>query len=212
MHQPHVFTLPRIGEISRQALPHLIEGTIAPLALFYAGLHWFGLNAAITATLGFAYLAVAGRLLRGRPIPGMLLLSAILLTARSVLSLLTGSAFLYFLQPTLGGALLAIVFLGSALVKRPLAERLARDLVPLPDHVLGAAWVRTFFVRVTILWATTFAVNAGLSLWLLMTRSIGTFMIGRTAASWVLTVAAIAASTLAFLRTARANDLEVVWP
>lgn len=210
MHPVPVFTLPRLGDIARQAVPHVLEGTLIPLALFYAGFHLFGFTVAIIVTLSWAYLAVATRVLRRRPVPGVLLISALMLTARSAMGLLSGSAFLYFIQPAIGGALLAAAFGFSVLVRRPLAERLARDLVPLPDHVLRAPWIGGFFVRITLFWAGVFAANAALSVWLLTTSSVGAFVIGRTAASAGLTIVAIAASTLAFVRTARANDLAVV--
>lgn len=207
-----VFTLPRLGAIARQAAPHVFEATLIPLALFYAGYALFGFTVAVLATMGWAYAALARRFLTGRPIPGMLLISALLLTARTVVSLLTGSAFLYFLQPTLGGVLVALAFGASVFMGRPLCERLAAELVPLPDHVATAPWIRAFFARITVLWAATFALNAVASLWLLMDGSIGTFLIGRTAISTGLTLVAIAVSTVAFIRTARRNHLRVVRP
>ena len=49
----------------------------------------------------------------------MLLIGALLMTARTVIALMTGSVFLYFLQPTLGTFMVAGLFLVSA----PLGRR-----------------------------------------------------------------------------------------
>lgn len=210
MHTPTIFTLPRLGTVARRSVPQVIEATVVPVALMYAGLEISGLTLAVTAALLWAYAGIGARLVRGRPVPGLIMISAIMLTARSILAVGTGSAFLYFLQPALGTVLVALAFLASAMIRRPLAERLARDLVPLPDSLLQASWMRTFFVRITLLWAAVFAANAALSLWLLLTRSASTFVLGRSALSTLLTAAAIGVSTLVFVRMARRNDTLVV--
>jgi uncharacterized membrane protein len=114
--------------------------------------------------------------------------------------LATGSAFLYFLQPTLGTGLVAGVFIGSTLLGRPLAMRLAADFMPLPEALLAHDGVRRFFLRISLLWAGVFLANAGISLWLLVSQSLATFLWTRTVASLVLTAVAVAISTLAFRR------------
>ena len=49
----------------------------------------------------------------------------------------TGSAVVYFLQPTLGTMMVAMAFLASVPLRRPLAAKVATDLVPLPAGFLA---------------------------------------------------------------------------
>jgi uncharacterized membrane protein len=135
----------------------------------------------------------------------MLTLAIVGMTARTALALATGSAFLYFLQPTMGTGLVAGVFLGSVLLGRPLAQRLAADFLPLPEALLARPGVRHFFQRVSLLWAAVFLANAGISLWLLVSQSLATFLWTRTVASLALTGLAIAASTRWFRHCVRAT-------
>jgi uncharacterized membrane protein len=192
--------VPRLTALARHATPHLLEATLIPLALFYGGLQLFGLWGALVAALVWSYTSLLRRLVARRRVPGILLLGIIGLTARTALALVTGSAFLYFLQPTLGTGLVATVFIGSVVLGRPLAQRLAADFVPLPESLLAHDGVRRFFRRISLLWAGVFLANAGISLWLLVSQSLSTFLWTRTLVSIALTAGAVAISTLAFRR------------
>ena len=196
---PH-FPIPRLTALARHATPHILETTLIPLALFYGGLRLVGLWGALIAALLWSYSSLLRRLLMRRRVPGMLLLGIVGLTARTGLALATGSAFLYFLQPTLGTGLVATIFIGSTVLGRPLAMKLANDFMPLPESLLAHAGVRRFFHRISLLWAGVFLANAGISLWLLVSQSLATFLWTRTLASAVLTVGAVAISTWAFRR------------
>jgi hypothetical protein len=196
--------VPRLSALARHATPHLLEATLIPLALFYGGLQLLGLWAALLAALAWSYTSLLRRLVTRRRVPGMLMLGIVGLTARTALALATGSAFLYFLQPTVGTGLVAAVFLGSVMLGRPLALRLAADFMPLPEALLAHHGVRRFFLRVSLLWAAVFLANAGISLWLLVSQSLATFLWSRTVASLTLTGLAIAISTYWFRRCVRA--------
>lgn len=198
VHSP--LAIPRITALARHAAPHVLEATLIPLALFYGGLQLMGLWGALLAALIWSYTSLLRRLITRRRVPGMLVLGIVGLTARTALALITGSAFLYFLQPTLGTGLVASVFIGSALLGRPLAMRLAVDIMPLPEALLAHDRVRRFFLRISLLWAGVFLANAGISLWLLVSQSLATFLWTRTVASLVLTAGAVAISTWAFRR------------
>jgi intracellular septation protein A len=192
--------IPRLAALARYATPHLLEATLIPLGLFYGGLRLLGLWGALLAALVWSYTSLLRRLVTRRRVPGMLMLGIVGLTARTALALVTGSAFLYFLQPTVGTGLVASVFLGSVLLGRPLALRLAADFMPLPEALLAHAGVRRFFLRVSLLWAAVFLANAGISLWLLVSQSLATFLWTRTVASVSLTCLAVAISVYWFRR------------
>jgi intracellular septation protein A len=199
------FPIPRLAALARYATPHLLEATLIPLGLFYGGLQLLGLWGALLAALLWSYTSLLRRLVTRRRVPGILMLGIVGLTARTALALVTGSAFLYFLQPTVGTGLVASVFLGSVLLGRPLALRLAADFLPLPEALLAHHGVRRFFLRVSLLWAAVFLANAGISLWLLVSQSLATFLWTRTVASVTLTCLAIAVSTFWFRRCLRST-------
>src|SRR5918996_5931692 len=183
---PH-FEIPRLRTLARHAVPHVVEGTIIPLGLFLLMLRFVGVWGAVLIGLGWTYTAVARRLLTRRPVPGILVLGAITLTARTVVAMVSGSVVVYFLQPTLGTALVAGAFLLSVPLGRPLAQRLARDFCPIPEDVLANTHVQQFFLRITLLWAVTQLANAAVTIWLLLSQSVATFLLAKTLVSWGLT-------------------------
>jgi hypothetical protein len=143
----------------------------------------------------------------GQRVPGILLLASVTLTARTVVAMASGSVVVYFLQPTLGTALVAGAFLLSVPLRRPLAERLARDFCPIPSGVLAHAPVRRFFLQISLLWAFTQLANATVTLWLLLSQSLATFLVAKTLVSWGLTGGAILVSTLWFRRSMRRHGV-----
>jgi uncharacterized membrane protein len=105
------------------------------------------------------------------------LLGAAILTARTAVTFVTGSTFLYFAQPTLGTALVALVFLATAVTRRPLVEKLAKDFCPLDPAVLARPAVRRFFLQISVLWGGVLLANASLVLWPLLTTSLKAFVL-----------------------------------
>jgi hypothetical protein len=198
-HQP--FEIPRLRELARHAIPHVIEATLVPMALFYGFLWLVGVWGAILAALSWSYVAVIRRLLTGRRVPGLLVLGTVGVTARTLLALASGSAFLYFLQPSLVTAVVGGVFLLSVPAGRPLAQRLANDFVPLPTAFLRRPAIQRVFVRITILWALVNLVNAAAAVGLLMSQPVATYVAAKTATSWVVTGSGVALSTWWFKRT-----------
>jgi hypothetical protein len=200
MESPHRFEIPRLTALLRHALPRVVEGMIAPVVVFYAGMVALGLNGALVTAVAWVYGGIIVRVVRRRPVPGTLLLAALGVTARAALAAVTGSAVVYFLQPTLGTMLVAVSFLGSVALGRPLAAKVATDLVPLPEAFLAHARVRRFFLRISLLWSLTFTLNTALSLWLLFSQSIGTYLWVRTAAVAALGATAVLISVWGFQR------------
>jgi hypothetical protein len=115
----------------------------------------------------------------------------------------SGSVFVYFLQPTLGTMVVAAAFLLSVPAGRPLAERLAADFCPLPQSLLANPAMRRFFMRISLLWALTNMLNAGVTIWLLVSQDLATYLLAKTFVSWTLTGSAIAISTIWFKRSMR---------
>jgi hypothetical protein len=192
--------LPRITALLRQAVPRLLEGVVAPLAVFYAALAVLGLDGALIAAVSWVYAGVGWRLIRRRPVPGTMVLAAIAITARAALGWWTGSAVVYFLQPELGTICISLAFLASVRLNRPLVQRLTLDYIHLPSAVLRHERVRRFFARITLLWAFVLLANSAVSIWLLLHQSIGTYLLVRTSVVAVISGVAVAVSIYAFRR------------
>lgn len=203
--------LPAPRHIVGRSLTHLFESTLAPLAIFYGFLSLVGLRWGLLAALIWSYGAMARRARGGRRMPGVLLLGAGLLTVRTILALATGSVFVYFLQPTLGTFLVAGLFLLSTRSRQPLAERLAHDFCPLPEALLGNGRMKRLFFQISLLWALVYAVNGATTLGLLLSSSLGTFLLLRTATSSALTLGAIACSYLWFRSSMRQEGVVIRW-
>jgi len=207
----HAVHLPPVRSLLRQGGMRVAEATLVPLGLFYLVLQFVGLRWALVAALAWTYLVIVVRLLRRERVSALLLIAAAMLTVRSAISFATGSAFFYFLQPTLGNFLVGVLFLISVPLGRPLAGRLASELCPLPAHVLDRRAVRTFFARITVLWALVNIANGSTALWALLSSSLGGVLLARTLGSLTIVAAAIGLSYVWFRRSLRSEGLTLHW-
>lgn len=195
--------LPPLRSLAIGAVPRLVEGVLAPTAIFLLLLHFFGVPAAIVGGFLWSSSVIVVRRMLGRRIPALVVVGLGVLLVRTALSLATGSSFLYFLQPTLGTAVAGVVILGSALLGQPVLLRVARDFCPLPEDTMNDAHLRRFFLGISLLWGVTQLINAGVTLWLLVSQSVATYVVARTAMSWGLTAAVIAVTIGWFMQVLR---------
>lgn len=162
--------------IAKHAVPHLVEATVVPAVIFLVCLKLSGFNLAAIVALAWAYAALGRRVAAGKRVPGLLILSSVALTVRTVVAIASGSAFVYFLQPVVVGGVIGLIFLVSTLTPRPLVHRLAGDFCPLPPGVTERIGIRRLFLRLTLLWAAVNLLNAAVTLWLLLTLSTAVFV------------------------------------
>ena len=203
------FEVPRLRALARHSLPHLIEATFAPLALFYLCLWAIGVWGALGVALAWSYGALLRRLVTRQRVPGILVLGVLALTVRTAIAMASGSVFVYFLQPTIGTVAVALLFLASVRAGRPLAERLAADFCPLPTAFSSQPRVRRLFSNISLLWAFINLANAAVTIWLLVSQPLPVFLLARTLVSLTFTGAAIAVSTLYFKRSMRRHGMLV---
>ena len=193
--------------VVRRLVPQLIEASLIPTLLFYAFLLTAGLGWALAAAICWSYAAVGRRILARRAIPGLLVLTSVGITVRTILVICSGSTFVYFLQPILGTLVTAAVFVGSVLAGRPLVARFASDFCPLSDEVESRPAIVKLFRRLTFLWAGVNAAAAFTSLTLLMTVPVGVFVGTKTVAAWVVCCTGVVVTVSASVTTARAEGL-----
>ena len=107
-----ILRMPAPRTALRHAVPVVLEAVVIPLALFYSVLLLWGFRGALIAALGWSFVALGRRLYRGERASMLLMLGTMLLTVRTAVSFITGSAFLYFAQPTAGTIVIALVLFG----------------------------------------------------------------------------------------------------
>jgi intracellular septation protein A len=206
----YAIVIPRIRDIARHALPNIVEGRLVPLVLFIGFLEMMGTLSALLIALAYSVSSVLFRLWTGRRVPGLIVLSAVALTARTIATIVTGSMVVYFIQPTISTILVAAAFLASVSVGRPLAQRLADDIVPLDDATKDHPLVRRFFIILSLLWSLTSLVNAAVTIWLLLSQGTATFVVVKSAMGPVFGVITIGSALLWFQHAASRADLRVI--
>ncbi len=196
-----------LAAVGRRCLPHLVEASIIPTALFYALLGPAGLHWSLIATLVWAYVAVGRRLVTGREIPALVLMASVGITVRTAIFLCNGSTFIYFVQPILGTLVTSVILASSVAYGRPLVARFASDFCPLAPDLKQRPEVVRLFRRLTFLWAGVNLAAAMASLALLLTVPINVFVGTRIVAAWTISAAGIGLTIADSLRTARRTGL-----
>ncbi|HVC66894.1 MAG TPA: VC0807 family protein [Acidimicrobiales bacterium] len=204
-----VLQLPHPLRVLRHALPVILESVVAPVAAYYLVLVVAGFRGALLGALAWSYALVLRRALRHERISTLLWLGTALLTVRTVVSFVTGSAFVYFIQPTASAFLASFLLVLSALVGRPFTQRFLHDFCPLSPGLLARRSVHRFFVRVSFLWAVAMFLNGAVVLTLLLTASNSSFPLERLGATLSLTAGAIALSITWFTRSMRNDGVTV---
>lgn len=205
----HSVAMPPLRTMFGRIGLQVIEGTVVPTLIFWSMLHLTGLVWALLSGLGWCYLAIARRWVRGATLPAVLVLGALLFTTRTGLAMAFHSTFIYLLTPTISAFVLAVAFAGSALLRRPLTERFARDFVGLPAHVTGLATVQKVLRRLCMVWALANIINGGVALQLLLDNHIDTVLLVRSVMTPVLTSAAVACCILMGRKVLRAEGIHL---
>jgi hypothetical protein len=204
-----VLQLPHPLRVLRHALPVIVESVVAPVAAYYCVLLIAGFRGALLGALTWSYLLIGRRLWRRERISTLLLLGTALLTIRTGISFATGSAFVYFIQPTANAFLASLLLVVSALAGRPFTQRFTHDFCPLSPELLARPSVHRFFVRVSFLWAIAMFLNGAVVLALLLTVSTRSFPIERLGATTSLTALAIFLSITWFAHSMRRDGVFV---
>jgi hypothetical protein len=198
---------PVLLAVARRGLPNLVEATIIPAVLLVVIVATIGPAAGMAAVLVWGYGAILRRVLRNERIPGILMLGTLGLTIKTLVGLLSGSTFAYFLQPVATTVALAGVFLGSVLIGRPVIARLAHDFCPIAPEVASRPGVTRLFARLTFLWSGVHLLTAAITFGMLVSMPVPMFVALKTIACLTVTVSAIVLTISWALRTARSEQL-----
>ena len=200
-HRPGLVTVVRRVSLS------LLIAMIVPAVVFYSLFLLTGVWTAIMGALAWSYGAIAWRAVTGRRTSGLLILAAILLTGRTALSLLADSAWLYFLQPVISDSVVSVLFLLSLVSARPMVARLAGDFYPMDHELAMRPRIRRLFRSLTVFWAVLGLAKATMTLWLLQSQSLETFVLVQSASSMAVNVLAAVATVGLAAHVARKEGL-----
>ncbi|CAN5539417.1 hypothetical protein BH11ACT8_BH11ACT8_07590 [soil metagenome] len=200
---------PGLMAVLRRLAVSLSVAVVVPALLFYAVFVSLGLTSAILAALGWSYGAIAWRRLTHRPTSGLLVLTATVLTIRTVFTLSTGNTFVYFLQPVVSDGVVAVVFLLSLATARPLVSRLAADFYPMSEHTASHPRVRCLFWRLTLMWGGVCLLKGLVGYWLLESLSVSSFVLVKSSAMIAMTACAVVVTVWASARAMRHDGVLV---
>ena len=198
---------PVLAGLARRSLPHLLDATLVPSVLFYILLVTINAPVAMVGVLCWTFFAIGRRLARGRAIPAILILATLGMTVRTLIALVSGSTFAYFIQPIATTVVLAGVFAGSVLIGRPLVARFASDFCQLAPEITDRPRVVRLFRGLTLLWAGVHIVTSAATFGLLVSLPTTAYVPLKTIACLSITVAAIVLTVSCAIRTARSEDL-----
>ncbi len=185
----------------------LLVACVAPAVLFSVCLLVLDVWMALVAALVWCYGVMAWRLLTGRRGSGLILLTAMVLTTRTIVAFASGSTFVYFLQPIVSDGIIAAVFLLSLATSTPVVARLAADFYPMTADVASRPRVQRLFWHLTLLWALMSLTKAGATWWLLSSQSLVSFVLLKNVVMLSTTVAAVAVTVAVSVRVARVEGL-----
>ena len=186
--------LPRPWRLMLTAGWNLAESLGLPVAGYAIGAKLGGRDAGMLAATGVVWLTVIGRKVVTRSVPGLLTISALVLTLQTAVVLASGQLWLFLLQVPVANLAMCVLFARTAGGAEPLIARLAAEVVALRLPGNRNPGLHRFFQRATWLWAGIFLLlTGGLGL-LMVTESASVFLMLSTAVTVALVVAGAGAS------------------
>lgn len=189
-----VIEIPHLRGTLARALVLLLETVIVPSVLLALLLHFAGLVPALCAVLGWSAFVIGARRMMRRDLPRTLLLCTGMIVSRACFALITSSAVVYVLQPALGSVVMFLIFVGSAVLGRPITARLARDFVRLPAELFAHRTVHRVFIEVALMWGGSRLIDAAMTIGFLH-WGLTAGLLSRGVLSTLLTALTIAACT-----------------
>lgn len=201
--------LPRPLRLLLTAGWSLAESAGLPVAAYMIAALIDGRNAGLLAALAVIWLIASVRKVATGSVPGLLTISALVLTVQTGLVLATGELWLFLLQFPLANLCMFALFARTAGGPDPLVARLAAEVVALRQPAARHPGLHRFFQGATWLWAGIFLLLTIALAVLMVTEPTGLFLLLSTIATAVLVVAGTGASTLWFLSVLRRLGLRL---
>jgi hypothetical protein len=190
--KPVDLELPRPWRLILTAGWNLTESLGLPFAAYIVGAKLSGQDAGMVLATVVLWLTAAVRKVAARRVPGLLTISALVLTLQTALVVATESELFFLLQFPLANLALCLVFARSAPTREPLVAQLAAEVVALRRPSSCHPGLESFFRGATWLWAGIFALStAGLAM-LMAVEPVRVFLLLTT----ILTVGGVAVGSV----------------
>jgi intracellular septation protein A len=156
--------------------PRFARDALGPVLVFYVTWKLAGLAWAVGAATAFALTAFWWE--RRRAASGIMPAIGLgIALVQALVGLATGSATAYFVPGVLANGLYGAVFVGSVVIRRPLAGVLARETYPFPPRVKESAAFRRIFARVSLAWGVYLLGRGTLRLTVLLSSGVDLFVL-----------------------------------
>jgi intracellular septation protein A len=165
----------RVRDILLGSGPRFARDAMGPMLAFYVGWRFVGLAAGIV--LATVAAAAASEWERRHDRSGLMArIGLVLALFQAVLGLMSGSERLYLAQPVIINGLYGLAFVGSVVLRRPLAGAFADEVYPFPDFVRSSETFRRVFGRVSLMWGVYLLGRSALRLATLQSSSVEAFL------------------------------------
>jgi hypothetical protein len=201
--------LPRPLRLLRVIGWSLTESLGLPVAAFTLAAWLGGRNAGLLAGLGAVWITIVVRKLASGSVPGLLAISALVLSIQTAVVLATGNLWIFLVHFPLANLCLCILFARTARGPKPLCAQLAAEMIALRQPASHYPGLHRFFQGATWLWAGVFLLLAACLAALLATEPTATFLLLCTVATITLIGAGIGASVLWFRSVLRRLGLRL---
>ena len=180
---------PTLASVSARFGRQFTVDALAPLVLFLvinttAGLVW-----AMAVTTVWSGGVALLRRRAGKAAGPLVWLSLGFVVLRGVAGIWSGSDAVYFGPGIANNFIIAVVFVGSVLLRRPVVGAIAPIFYAFPDALRHHAAYRRVFSRITLAWAALQVGTGVLQIVLLATTTTNTYLLVRSLVSWPLTAA-----------------------
>jgi hypothetical protein len=188
---------------------NLAESAGLPGIGYVVGQELAGRNAAMLAGTAVLWLIALVRRIAAGSVPGLVMISALVMTVQAAVVVSTGSVLFFLLQFPLANLAMAVLFARTAPTRKPLIAQLAAEVVALRQPATCHPGLNRFFQGATWLWAGLFfLMTAGFSI-MMVTEPAPLFLLLTTAVTIGTVVAGAGLSTLWFWAAVRKSGLHV---
>jgi len=206
---PEHLELPRPLRLLRTTAWSLTESAGFPMAAFAIAAWLGGRDAGLVAGVVATWLTAVVRKIATGSVPGLLTISATVLTLNTAVVIATGNLWIFLLHFPLGNLCMCLLFARTARSANPLVARLAAEVVALRQPAVHHPGLHRFFQRATWLWSGIFFALAVALAVLLETEPVATFLMFSSVATMALVAAGTGASALWFASMLRRTGLRL---
>ena len=165
----------------RTVVWNLTDSVGLPGVGYVIGQELAGRNAAMIAAAAIMWLVAVVRKVATGTVPGLVTISALVMTVQAAVVVSTGNVFFFLLQFPLANLVMCVLFARTAPTRQPLIARLAAEVVALRQPSTHYPALHRFFQGATWLWAGLFFLTTvGLSV-MMLTEPLTLFLVLYTA-------------------------------